>query len=97
MKLGTTVSMRDDPESFARHAASSFLLGSMTRRSCETSLPSISPKPPGSRKSRCRSMSRSGATSTKAMLVCSGRFIGAATARTRMERILSSSIFINVP
>src|SRR6266853_1538520 len=42
----------------------------------------------------CRSISRSGATLTKAMLVCSGRFIGAATARTRISRILSVSILI---
>ena len=41
---------------FARHAASSFRFGSIIRRSCDTSLPSISPKPPGSRKSRCMSM-----------------------------------------
>ena len=40
----------------ARHAARRRLLGSIVRRNCETSLPSISPKPPGSRKSRCMSM-----------------------------------------
>ena len=40
----------------ARQAASSAWFGSIVRRSCETSLPSISPKPPGSRKSRCMSM-----------------------------------------
>ena len=40
----------------ARQAASSRRFGSIVRRSCETSLPSISPKPPGSRKSRCMSM-----------------------------------------
>src|ERR1700728_2956058 len=39
-----------------RHFANSFLLGSMDWRSWETSLPSISPKPPGSRKSRCMSI-----------------------------------------
>ena len=36
-----------------------------------------------------RSMSSSGATVTAAMLVCSGRFIGTATARTRMLSIFS--------
>jgi hypothetical protein len=35
-----------------------------------------------------RSSSSSGATLTVAMLVTSGRFMGAATARTRMSRIL---------
>ena len=39
-----------------RQAARSLRLGSMVRRSWETSLPSISPKPPGSRKSRCMSI-----------------------------------------
>jgi hypothetical protein len=38
---------------------SSAAVGSMVRRSCETSLPSVSPKPPGSRKSRCMSMTSS--------------------------------------
>jgi hypothetical protein len=42
-----------------RHAASSFRFGSMVRRNLETSFPSISPNPPGSRKSRCMSMMRS--------------------------------------
>ena len=37
----------------------------------------------------CRSISSSGATVTAAMLVCSGRFIGAATARTRISAIFS--------
>src|SRR3954462_15242883 len=37
----------------------------------------------------CRSISSSGATVTAAMLVCSGRFIGTATARTRSDSILS--------
>src|SRR6185436_7540743 len=36
----------------------------------------------------CRSSSSSGATVTEAMLVVSGRFIGAATARTLRSRIL---------
>ena len=40
----------------ARQARSSRRFGSIVERSSETSLPSISPKPPGSRKSRCMSM-----------------------------------------
>ena len=40
----------------ARAAASTARVGSTTRSSRPTSLPSSSPKPPGSRKSRCRSM-----------------------------------------
>ena len=43
----------------ARAAASTAWSGSTTRASRTTSLPSSSPKPPGSRKSRCRSMMRS--------------------------------------
>jgi hypothetical protein len=39
-----------------------------------------------------RSMSRSGAALTVAMLVTRGRLIGAATARTRMLRILRFAI-----
>ena len=42
--------------SAARHAVRSCRFGSMDRRSRETSLPSSSPNPPGSRKSRCMSM-----------------------------------------
>src|SRR3954468_10607366 len=37
----------------------------------------------------CRSINSSGATVTAAMLVCSGRFIGTATARTRTDSIFS--------
>src|ERR1700723_2918384 len=45
--------------SLARAAASTAAIGFTARASCETSLPSVSPKPPGSMKSRCMSMMRS--------------------------------------
>ena len=40
----------------SRAAASTDAIGWTARASCETSLPSVSPKPPGSMKSRCMSM-----------------------------------------
>src|ERR1035437_1640868 len=48
---GCTTSM---PRS--RAAASTAAIGCTARASCETSLPRVSPKPPGSMKSRCMSM-----------------------------------------
>ena len=43
----------------ARHAASSAAIGAIAPCSCVTSLPSEAPKPPGSTKSRCMSMTTS--------------------------------------
>ena len=43
----------------SRAASSTAAIGFTARASCETSLPSVSPKPPGSMKSRCMSMMRS--------------------------------------
>ena len=43
----------------SRAADSTDAIGFTARASCDTSLPSVSPKPPGSMKSRCMSMIRS--------------------------------------
>ena len=64
----------------ARAPASSSAHGPIAARSSETSLPSVSPKPPGSMKSRCMSM-------TTSALRCGSIVRGAGTASIVMRAI----------
>ena len=79
----------------SRAAASTAAIGFTARASCETSLPSVSPKPPGSMKSRCMSMmtsavfdqSSSIGSGSATMVPCNGPLAFAMTRASRTREL----------